>query len=168
MKIECARPEQYEAVCAVLAEGDAAQEAQLPEVFCKKSGPTRPLEFLVRRMHGPDSAVLVALLDAEVVGVLEVVMKPPPDRDGHVPRRVALIDNVVVRASHRRRGIGSKLFAHAETWAIDQGATAMELNVWSTNTPAKRLYESLGYAARLVRMERSLECKSRASEQVEA
>jgi ribosomal protein S18 acetylase RimI-like enzyme len=148
----------------VLAEGDAAHEEQLPDVFCKKSGPVRPRDFLVQRMQGPESAILVALEDAEVVGVLEVVTKPPSDRDGHVPRRVALIDNVVVRAGHRGRGIGSKLIAHAERWAIEQGAAAMELHVWSTNTSAKRLYEGLGYVTRLVRMERSLEGKSSTGE----
>src|SRR5687767_8567669 len=106
MRIELARPEHDEAICAVLAEGDAAKEGQNPDIFCTKRGPTRPREFLVQRILGPDSAILVALDTAEVVGVLEIVMKPPPDRDGLVPRRVALLDNVVVRSSHRGRGIG--------------------------------------------------------------
>ncbi len=159
MRIELARPEHYEAICAVIAEVDAAHREQLPDVFCERSGPVRPRELLVQRMQGPESAVLVALEDEAVVGVLEVLMKPPPDRDGLVPRRVALIDNVVVRSGHRGRGIGTKLIARAEDWAIEHGAVAIELNVWSTNTSAKRLYEALGYATRLVRMERSLERK---------
>lgn len=159
MTIEFARPEHYEAICAAIAEVDAAHQEQLPDVFCKRSGPIRPRDLLVQRMQGPESAILVALEDAAVVGVVEVMMKPLPDQDGLVPRRVALIDNVVVRAGHRGRGIGSKLIARAERWAIEQGATAIELNVWSTNTSAKSLYESLGYVTRLVRMERSLDGK---------
>jgi ribosomal protein S18 acetylase RimI-like enzyme len=157
MRIESARPEDYDAICAVIAEGDAAHREQLPDVFCEKSGPIRPRDFLVQRMQRPESTILVALEDADIVGVLEVVMKAPQSRDGHVARRVALIDNVVVRADHRGRGLGSMLIARAESWAIEQGATAIELNVWATNTSAKRLYESLGYVTRLVRMERSLE-----------
>lgn len=156
MVIECARPEHYDAICAVLAEGDAALEAQLPDVFCTNRGPTRPRDFLVQRILGPDSAVLVAVEGAEIVGIVELVIRPPADRDGLVRRRVALLDNVVVRSTHRGRGIGSKLIARAERWAVAQGATAMELHVWTTNASAQRLYERLGYVTRVVRMERSL------------
>ena len=44
----------------------------------------------------------------------------------------------------------------AETWALDHGAVATELHVWSFNGAAMRLYERLGYVARSVRMERVL------------
>jgi GNAT superfamily N-acetyltransferase len=160
MRIESARPEQYDAICAVIAEGDAAHVAQLPDVFCPTTGPVRPRAFLLERIKGPDSSILVALEDEGprevVVGVLEIVMKPPIDRDGRIPRRVALVDNVVVRASHRGSGIGSRLMARAESWALEHGVDAIELNVWATNADAKRLYERLGYVTRLVRMERAL------------
>jgi len=156
-RIERARPEQYEAVCAVIAEGDAVHEEALPDVFCKRKGPTRPRDYVLARMEGPDSAILVALEgEDDVVGILEIVMKPHPERDGLVSRRLALVDGVVVRADRRGRGIGTKLMAHAVAWATEQGATALELTVWATNPAAKRLYESLGFVTRLVRMERPL------------
>jgi GNAT superfamily N-acetyltransferase len=156
MKIEAARPEHYEAVCQVLAEGDAALREQLPDIFCAAPEPVRPREFLLDRMAGPESVVLLALEEAEVVGVLELVMSPPPRWGGRVPRRVALLDNVVVRADRRGRGIGSQLMEHAERWAAERGAVAMELHVWSTNTSARQLYERRGYVTRLMRMEREI------------
>lgn len=99
---------------------------------------------------------MVAREEETIVGVAEVLVKPTLERDGIVPRVVALIDIVVVRASHRGRGIGSTLVARAEEWARDHGASACELQVWTFNEDARRLYERLGYATRAVRMERSL------------
>jgi GNAT superfamily N-acetyltransferase len=157
MRIDFAAPDDYEAICSVLAEGDAQHEAHLPDVFRAKRGPARPRDFLLQRIAGPESTILVARDGPALVGVLELVMRSSPDRDGCVPRRLALIDNVVVRASSRRRGIGSLLLARAEAWALEHGASATELNVWSFNESAMRLYERLGYVTRTVRMERHLE-----------
>lgn len=156
MKIELARPEHYDAVCEVIAESDALHVTQLPDVFCHKRDPARPRDLFEQRVKGPGSAIFVAVIDTDVIGVVEVMIKPELVRDGFVPRKVALIDTVSVRAGHRGRGVGTQLIARAETWANEQGATAIELNVWSTNTSAKKLYDSLGYVTRSVRMERSL------------
>ncbi|HVH42420.1 MAG TPA: GNAT family N-acetyltransferase [Labilithrix sp.] len=156
MKIELARTDDYEAICVVLAEVDAIHVEYLPDVFAPKPGPVRPRNILVARISEPGSAVLVAREGAEIVGVLEILMKTPVNRDGFVHRPVARIDNVVVRATHRGRGIGTQLVSHAEAWALEHGAVVTELHVWSFNDSARRLYERLGYATRSVRMERVL------------
>ena len=156
MTIERAVPEDYEGICDVLAEGDAVHEANVRDVFRPKTGPARPREFLLERIAGPGSTILVAREGARIVGVVEVVMKPPVLRDGMVPRHVALIDNVVVRATHRGGGLGTQLVSHGEAWALEHGAVATELHVWSFNDSARRLYERLGYTTRSVRMERVL------------
>lgn len=156
MRIELARADDYEEICVVLEEVDAIHVEHLPDVFAPKPGPARPRDLLVARISGPDSALLVAREGAEIVGVLEIVMKIPAQRDGLVRRPVALVDNVVVRAAHRGRGIGTQLMSHAEAWAHEHGAIATELHVWSFNEAARRLYERLGYATRSVRMERVL------------
>lgn len=156
MRIELAGADDYEGICVVLAEVDALHVEHLPELFAPKPGPVRPRELLVARISGPGSAVLVAREGAEIVGVLEILMKIPTNREGLVHRPVALIDNVVVRAAHRGRGIGTQLMSHADIWAREHGAIATELHVWSFNDPARRLYERLGYSARSVRMERVL------------
>jgi ribosomal protein S18 acetylase RimI-like enzyme len=156
MEIEPATPEDYDGICAVLAEGDAVHAEHLPDVFRPKSGPVRSRDFLVGRIRGPESAVIVAREGLEIVGVAEVVMKPPIPRDDLVPRRVALIDSVVVRAPHRHRGIGTQLLARAEVWARERDADVTELHVWSFNGQARKLYERMGYVTRSVRLERVL------------
>ncbi len=156
LSITAAVIEDFDAVCEVLREGDEEQRATLPDVFCEKVGPVRPRDFLEARIRGPESAILLARKGALVVGVLEVVLEDPPNRDGWVSRRTALVDNVVVRRTHRGCGIGTRLLAEGAAWAKARRADAVRLHVWTTNPSAQRLYERLGYAPRIVTMERAL------------
>ncbi|MCB5168975.1 GNAT family N-acetyltransferase [Streptomyces bambusae] len=62
-----------------------------------------------------------------------------PDRAG------AYVFDVEVAEEHRGRGHGRSLMLLAEEVALADGAPLIGLNVFAGNTPALRLYESLGY-----------------------
>lgn len=55
------------------------------------------------------------------------------------------IDNVVVKESWRRRGVGSRLLRHAIRLAASCGAEKVVLEVRSANVAARRLYDKLGF-----------------------
>jgi ribosomal protein S18 acetylase RimI-like enzyme len=57
----------------------------------------------------------------------------------------AFIYSVVVDESWRSRGIGQAMMERIEQIAFEHGARATLLRVLSNNTPARRLYERLGY-----------------------
>ena len=61
-------------------------------------------------------------------------------RDGE-----GFVFDVQADAAHRGRGHGRTLMLLAERQTIDAGYRALGLNVFQGNTPAERLYESLGY-----------------------
>lgn len=50
-----------------------------------------------------------------------------------------------VHREHRQQGLGSRLIAHAENWALLAGVQWVDLQVLSVNTPAIKLYERSGY-----------------------
>lgn len=52
---------------------------------------------------------------------------------------------VYVAPNHRRRGIGSALMRHAETWAQERGDRQISLQVLQSNPSAINFYQSLGY-----------------------
>ncbi|MEU5593792.1 GNAT family N-acetyltransferase [Streptomyces sp. NPDC020298] len=58
----------------------------------------------------------------------------------------AYVLNVEVREEQRGRGHGRTLMLLAETQGIGAGKGRIALNVFAGNTPAERLYASLGYA----------------------
>ncbi|CAL9390714.1 GNAT family N-acetyltransferase [Streptomyces sp. enrichment culture] len=57
----------------------------------------------------------------------------------------AFVFDVEADAAHRGRGHGRTLMLLAEAQTIAEGRRALGLNVFAGNTPAERLYASLGY-----------------------
>ncbi|MGW4029752.1 GNAT family N-acetyltransferase [Streptomyces sp. NPDC004838] len=59
--------------------------------------------------------------------------------------RGAYVYDVEVAEERRGRGYGRALMLHAERCALEAGTRLLGLHVFAGNTPALRLYESLGY-----------------------
>ncbi|MEE1736815.1 GNAT family N-acetyltransferase [Streptomyces sp. BE147] len=59
---------------------------------------------------------------------------------------IGYVFDVEVDPAHRGRGYGRALMGLAEDVTRDAGLSRLGLHVFTTNTPALRLYESLGYA----------------------
>lgn len=59
---------------------------------------------------------------------------------------IGWVYDVEVREEYRGRGYGRALMLEAEGMALDAGVDRLGLHVFAANTPALRLYESLGYA----------------------
>ncbi|MEW2612543.1 GNAT family N-acetyltransferase [Streptomyces sp. NPDC047880] len=58
----------------------------------------------------------------------------------------AFVFDVETDAAHRGKGHGRTLMLLAEAQTITEGRRTLGLNVFAGNTPAERLYDSLGYA----------------------
>ncbi|MFI6936109.1 GNAT family N-acetyltransferase [Streptomyces sp. NPDC050287] len=87
---------------------------------------------------GPTTeGVLVSVLEHQGtrVGTLWVA-----EREG-----MGFVYDVETEKAHRGRGHGRTLMLLAEAQAVASGWTGIRLNVFAGNTPAERLYESLGY-----------------------
>ena len=92
-----------------------------------------------------DSAIWVAELQNELVGLLTAEIRTAPAYAIFVQRSWVLIEDLVVRAAHRRRGIGRALMETAHSWAVQRGASDVQLTVWEFNDGARAFYEALGY-----------------------
>lgn len=71
--------------------------------------------------------------------------------------RHAHIFLIYVMPNHRRRGIGTALVSHAEAWARARGDRQIGLQVFTSNQPALRLYQTLGYQTQSLWMVKQLE-----------
>ncbi|MCA1248032.1 GNAT family N-acetyltransferase [Massilia sp. MS-15] len=63
----------------------------------------------------------------------------------HVPARWALLSALVVDAGGRSAGVGARLLAAAERYAVTQGCAQIELSSNSARTRAHGFYERHGY-----------------------
>ncbi|GAA2810303.1 GNAT family N-acetyltransferase [Streptomyces showdoensis] len=96
--------------------------------------------FLPEGLATPGVSVVVAVRDGDVVGYLWTggIELEPGDRAGFV-------FEVEVAEEQRGKGYGRGLMVLAERLSLAAGESLLGLHVFAGNTPAIRLYESLGY-----------------------
>ncbi|WP_405628907.1 GNAT family N-acetyltransferase [Streptomyces sp. NBC_01174] len=82
----------------------------------------------------------VLVHDGAVVGHVWVARREVPDGDD-----LGYVFDVEVYEEYRGRGYGRALMHLAEDITLDAGLGVLGLHVFASNTPALRLYESLGY-----------------------
>ena len=134
-----------EAYCDLLAEADGLHRRRLPRIFRPVAGPTRSPDHFLGLLGDPRSAVILAEAEGEPVGCLVITLRDTPTVPIVAPRRVAVVDTLVVTRAWRRLGIGTALMLEAERWARAQGATDLELSVYQFNRGARAFYRALGY-----------------------
>ncbi|MFF3775090.1 GNAT family N-acetyltransferase [Streptomyces sp. NPDC002232] len=101
--------------------------------------------FLPQGLATPGATVSVAVRDDQVVGFLWVgrLEREPGKGTGFV-------FEIEVVEEQRGKGYGRGLMLLAEHIALEAGERLIELHVFAGNTPAIRLYESLGYRTTLL------------------
>jgi GNAT superfamily N-acetyltransferase len=142
--IRAAAPDDYEQIAALLAEVDALHRAQLPWLFGAPTVDPRPPAFFERLLTGDNATLFVA--DAgSIVGAATVIVRNAPEFAVFIPQTWAVLDNIAVAKTWRRRGVGSALTHAAEAWAKQQNVKWLELGVYEFNGEARVFYEALGY-----------------------
>jgi ribosomal protein S18 acetylase RimI-like enzyme len=61
------------------------------------------------------------------------------------PERAVVIEQLFVAPGHEQRGIGHRLLAHAEGWAISEGASTLRIVTEEGNWRARRFYLRAGF-----------------------
>jgi len=92
----------------------------------------------------PSVDILVADLDGEVVGCLQLAMIPGLARQG---MKRAQIEAVRVHSDHRSQKIGESLINEAIRQAKSAGCGLVELTTDKQRPDAHRFYERLGFVA---------------------
>jgi GNAT superfamily N-acetyltransferase len=91
-----------------------------------------------------NNELIVATLDGDVVGVLQLTIIPYLTYQG---RGRALIEGVRVSSNHRSLGVGQKLFDWAIARAKESGCHMVQLTTDKSRPDALRFYQNLGFVA---------------------
>ena len=131
---------QIETVSSVTDELVSAFERLVPQLSSSSPPPTREhLEHIV----GSDSCSLLIARDGEeIVGSLTLVVFPIPTGAR------AWIEDVVVDASARGKGVGEALNSRALEIALAEGAVTVDLTSRPSREAANRLYQRIGFVKR--------------------
>ncbi len=86
--------------------------------------------------------LIVAEENAQVVGYLYGIIKPVDDTYKYI---IAKLDALYIDNNYRNKKIATSLIEYFKKWAISKNADKIEVNVWSNNIKAKRLYEKCNF-----------------------
>ena len=86
------------------------------------------------------SLALVAELDGSPAGYALAKLES---------RRICFLSDLYVRPAARRRGLARALMASVVAWGTERGADVMALEVLSTNTDARAMYDRIGFTEEL-------------------
>ncbi|MFB7583400.1 GNAT family N-acetyltransferase [Streptomyces hydrogenans] len=123
----------------------------VPEEQARAKAEASHRELLPRGLASPGTAIHVAVADGAVVGHVWTGVRAlePGVNAGYVY-------DIEVGAERRGRGYGRALMLVAERVTREAGETLLGLHVFAGNTPAIRLYESLGYRTTHVNSSKAL------------
>jgi ribosomal protein S18 acetylase RimI-like enzyme len=106
--------------------------------------------FVAERLTKDDWRVLVAVVDDEVVGhIVGALQSHPPV---FVQTTFGYVQDIAVRGSFRRHGIGRRLFERLEVWFKESGVTRIELDAAAANDTSQRFWRAMGCSDFMVRL----------------
>lgn len=97
--------------------------------------------FLQERLKRKDSLILMAFIQQQAVGLVQVY----PVFSSVAMRPVWLLNDLFVAASHRQQGVAKELLTQLENQAKAAQVFSIKLTTAVDNHAAKNLYDSLGY-----------------------
>jgi GNAT superfamily N-acetyltransferase len=120
----------------------------------RPDGHERWLEYVKTNMASERWLLLVAEVNGEVVGyIMAAIQECPPV---FTTSEFGFVQDVAVRATHRRRGIATALYALCEEWFRDMGVRRMELNALAANEVSTAFWRRMGYGDYLWRMAKAM------------
>jgi ribosomal protein S18 acetylase RimI-like enzyme len=124
-----------------------------PDVF-KATGPQALRDLFRRRLAESTARIWIAETAGIVVGYAVTVDKRQEENVYTHARSWREIEEIAVRAEHRRRGAAGALLRHIEIAMQADGISVVELNTWAFNNTARSSFERLGFVAKNIRYER--------------
>lgn len=145
-RTRAAGPEDFPAINYLIEQIDWLHIEWYPEYFQPQGGHSaRPDSFLQRFVSSPDGEILLALDQAGLIGLAIVQI----EQNFSLPllRRAprVLIDNLIVDAQQRGRGVGKTLLRACQDWAEERSIFEVQLNVYDANHEARAFYQRQGF-----------------------
>ncbi len=144
MEIRFAREEDLDRVNVLRRQVNDLHVAGKPEVF--KPGFCDELRDYIHVIYAdPAKRIAVAADGDAILGFAVLNHVTRPENPFMFERDFLDIDEFGVDAGHRRKGVATALVAFIRDWAVSQGFTRLELNMWEFNQSALAFYEAAGF-----------------------
>jgi GNAT superfamily N-acetyltransferase len=124
-------------------------EAANPDLWQMKGDARDQLRSqIAARLTAANSCALVAGHARD--GVVGMIFGRVVTNSRYIPDRAGIVDQVFVRADHRRSGVGSRLMAELCHFFAGEGVDDLSLRYVLGNEEAAGFWQALGFAPRIV------------------
>ena len=138
MEIRVATANDVEGLCPLLTEF-FAYNAKLQPRYCNAA--VEDGEYPKGVIESVDSDFLVAKVDGDIVGFIHINKMKTPPYSAVASHDYAEIIAFMVTASHREKGVGSKLIDFAKTWSFERNLDYIELFSLVNANEANEFYD---------------------------
>ena len=144
------------AICALGEEVNALHHKAWPHVFAGPGTAERDRDLWAQSIGKKMATTFIAESEHRIIAFTTIAVH---DETSSIlqPARYARVGSVSVTKRERGKGIGPRLMALAEEWAIARGARDLRLNVCLFNEHALHVYKELGFTQRSVNLGKQLE-----------
>ena len=150
--LQLARPEDRSSINALAVQVHDLHVAWRPDIYEQTEDlwPQQRFDAAVA-----DRQLFCAKIDDQVVGYVLLSVRSC-EVDGHVKRKVLVIDEICVDKRLRNRGIGTEMMLGVRAIAKAFGCTDLQLGVYPQNNEAIAFYQKCGFRIRSIDMQMRL------------
>jgi diamine N-acetyltransferase len=153
LKIRIARHGDESVLCELHGTAHALHVAAVPDYF-RRPAKTEVANWFAGLLDAENWRIWLAVSGDSVAGYLAASFERRPANPFCQERAWLEIDQIAVHPDFRRSGVARALLATAELEAAAKSVDLVELNVWAFNNVARAAFQSAGFAARAMRLER--------------
>lgn len=148
----------YEALRACFVELQGWERGFEPVLPAPEAAAEPYMSEMLNACAKNSGCIFLAEAENTVVGFVCLLAKVPPSADDAV-EPYACISDLVVRATHRGRGIGRELMTRAESFAREAGAKQIRVGVLVRNAASHAFYRAGGFRDYTVQLVKPLDVK---------
>lgn len=144
MKIRLAKKTDLEGIKSLLDEQHIFHEKLSPKIF--KFHPMDKNE-IIEIIVSDEKDFIIAEKTNRVIGLIQIEQKNTGDNPIFVKKDYVYIQEMFIKESHRRKGLGLKLMKEAKEWAKKNNINILRTSVVPNNYQAISFYEKEGFTS---------------------
>lgn len=113
-------------------------------------------EWMIKRCRKYYGKIFIAEEEGNIIGFMTVLGRMKYTDPDDYPHEYALIEDLIIHAPFRRRGLGYRLLLKAEEYARAMRVFSLQLEVTAANTNARKLYNLAGFKESWIELEKKL------------
>ena len=145
MHLRQAIPTDSQLLSELCADVQQLHAEHYPQLFKLPQQADFAVTFFAEMLANPSVTIYLAEENSQAVGYVLCRLVEQPENVFTYGNRFLLIDQISVRPTAQRQGVGTRLLEQAQLRAQELGLSKLQLNSWDFNQAAHACFEKFGF-----------------------